>query len=97
MTKRSRRTFSSSLKARVCLELLTGKKTVADLCAEHEVHANVIRGWQRDFLENCSVVFDKEKKAGSSEALQDDLFKQIGQMKVENEFLKKKLGQFQLL
>jgi len=90
-----RRKFSNELKAKVALEAIKGVKTVSELAQEYQVHPNLITKWKKDFLSNASKVFGSDKneieKIKSLEKEKDELFRQIGQLKVENDWLKKKV------
>jgi transposase-like protein len=89
MPKQTRRNHSAAFKAKVALEAVRGEKTVAELSAKYDVHPTLINQWKRTLSEQASVVFEKdggpdEKK---TEQLVDTLYKQIGPLKVENDFL----------
>lgn len=96
MSKQSRRKFSASFKAKVALEAIKNEKTLAELSKQYEVNAIVISRWKSELLENMSTIFDKSSKASREEEVDvEKLYAQIGQLKVENDFLKKsckKLG-----
>ena len=95
MKKQTRRKFSSSFKARVALEAVKNQQTLAELAVKFEVNAVMISKWKAEFLENGSAAFEKESSAKSDIIDTQELYAQIGQLKVENEFLKKscsKLG-----
>jgi transposase len=97
MTKQSRRKFSSDFKARVALEAIKNQKTLAELSQQFEVHSVTISKWKTEFLENMSVIFESghDKKDNQDSPEREQLYAQIGQLKVENDFLKKsarKLG-----
>ena len=92
MSKRKRRKFSPALKARVCIEALSEATSIGEVASKYEVHANVIRSWKKQFLENASVVFETDKEKNPAEAREPELYQHIGQMKVEIDWLKKKLG-----
>lgn len=91
---RRRRRFSAEFKAKVALEAIRGQKTVAELAGEHEVHANQISQWKKQLLEALPEVFGRrrEQDAARQEELTDRLYQQIGQLKVELDWLKKKSG-----
>lgn len=96
MTKQSRRKFSASFKAKVAMEAIKNEKTLAELSKQFEVNAVVISRWKAELLENISSVFEKSSNAAKEEEVDiEKLYAQIGQLKVENDFLKKsckKLG-----
>jgi len=91
-----RKTFSPAFKAKVAIEAIREEKSISELSTQFEVHPNMIRAWKKQFLnESESIFVDKRRsktKQSDSEQDPDQLFKQIGQLKVENDFLKKKLG-----
>lgn len=91
---RKRRRFSAEFKAKVALEAVRGQKTLAELADEHEVHANQITQWKKQLLESLPEVFGRrrEQDAAEQEELTGRLYQQIGQLKVELDWLKKKSG-----
>jgi transposase len=92
MTRQSRRKFSASFKAKVAMEAIKNEKTLAELSKQFEVNAVVISRWKAELLENISSVFEKSSNASKEEEVDiEKLYAQIGQLKVENDFLKKKL------
>jgi len=90
-----RRKFSATLKAKVELEVVKGKETVAELAKRFELHPNQISSWKQEFLEKSASVFSGGKAEGKEEVDIDKLYSQIGQLKVENDFLKKSLDKIQ--
>lgn len=91
---RKRRRFSAEFKAKVALDAVRGNKTLAQLADEHEVHANQITQWKKQLLESLPAVFGRrrEQDAAQQEELTSRLYQQIGQLKVELDWLKKKSG-----
>lgn len=93
--KQSRRTFSPEFKAKVAIEAIKEIKTISELAQIYQVHPNLISLWKKEFLSNSGRVFD----AGKNEAEQikklhmekNDLIQQIGQLTVDNNWLKKKV------
>ncbi|TCJ12178.1 hypothetical protein EPD60_04065 [Flaviaesturariibacter flavus] len=95
MKKQTRRKFSSAFKAKVALEAIKGQQTLAELSTKFEVSAVMISRWKSEFLENMSAVFEKPSESEGESVDTRELYAQIGQLRVENEFLKKscrKLG-----
>jgi len=92
--KEKRRKFTSAFKTKVVLEALKERTTLSELSQKYEVHPNIIGKWKTEFLENASLVFDKNNKKESTNTEHDELYKEIGKMKIENDWLKKKLGPF---
>ena len=87
-----RRKFSSAFKAKVALEALQERETIEFLSKKHDVHPNQILRWKKELAENSFKVFSSESgRSDKSDKLTDELYKQIGQLKVDNDWLKKKL------
>lgn len=91
MQKVSRRKFTAEFKAKVAFEAAKEQLTLAELSKKYEVNAVVISRWKSELLANLSVVFEKSSaEEDSSEKVDvEKLYAQIGQLKVENDFLKK--------
>ena len=97
MKKQTRRKFSADFKAKVALEAVKNQQTIAELAKRFDVSPVVISKWKAEFLENVSTVFEKgARKSDDQDSPElEKLYAQIGQLKVENDFLKKscrKLG-----
>jgi len=89
--KNKRRKFTSAFKARVAIEALRERETLAELSKRFEVHVNMISRWKQEFLEHSSEVFERDKKGCDTEVEMDKLYSKIGKLEMENEFLKKNL------
>jgi putative transposase len=89
-TKRKR--YSSAFKAKVAVEAIRGVKTTAELASEHQVHPTLISQWKRQALENLASLFEGggTRAAPDVEAVTAPLYEQIGRLKVELDWLKKK-------
>lgn len=88
-----RRNYEPSFRAKVFLETIKGQKTLVELSKVYNVHPNMILKWKKEGLENINKLFLKEnnKELNESASLIDELYKSIGKMQIELEFLKKKL------
>ena len=93
MTK-NRRKHSSLFKARVALEALKGEETIAELANRFEVHPSQIRKWKNSLAEGAAGIFggDQNQKKKDDAGLIAQLYQQIGQLKVERDFLDNALG-----
>jgi transposase-like protein len=88
-----RKTHSPQFKAKVALAAIQNDETAAQLASRFGIHPTMISNWKRQMLEGAADVFDKNNKARKqTEARTDELYRQIGQLKVENDFLSRKLG-----
>lgn len=90
--KSIRKHHDATYKAKVALEAVKGEKTIAQLSSKYGAHPNQIGQWKKHLLEALPTLFtDKRKKIEKDrEDLEGELYKQIGQLKVELDWLKKK-------
>ena len=94
MSKQTRRKFKGDFKSKVVLEALKERSTIEELAKKYELHPNQINTWKKEFLSKAASVFD-DKVNDADKAREADietLYAKIGQLKVENDFLKKKLS-----
>lgn len=90
--KKTRRKFSATFKAKVAIESIRERHSLAELAKKFEVHPNQISKWKQEFLDNASSVFDNNTEgAEESGPDADKLYAKIGELQLENDFLKKSL------
>jgi putative transposase len=89
-----RKQHTAAFKARVALAAHKGDKTINELASQHGVHPTLIHGWKKHLLAGVEQVFSNGSKGvvGDGEAEKAELFEQIGRLKMELEWLKKKVG-----
>ena len=89
-----RKRYDNTFKAKVVLESFKNEKTIAELASDYGVHPNQITQWRKQALEDLPTLFssNQAKKDRVHEEEKEELLKQIGQLKVEVEWLKKKSG-----
>jgi transposase-like protein len=94
MKTRQRRNFTAEMKSRIALEAIKGQKTIQEIASHYGVHPNQVTNWKRQAVEGMSSVFaDRRFRADTSEeTVRAELYRQIGEMKVELDWLKKRSG-----
>ena len=92
--KQSRRKHNPSFKAKVALEALKGEEATPELAGRFEVHPSQIRAWKKTLTEGAAGIFgdDQNQKRKDDEGLIAQLYQQIGQLKVERDFLESRFG-----
>lgn len=94
---KSPRVHSPAFKAQVALAALKGDKTLSEVAAEHQVHVKLVQAWKKQMHDQAASVFasaTKSVSAKEAEAHQAELYEQIGRLKMELEWLKKKVSAF---
>jgi putative transposase len=92
--KAKRRNHTAQFKAKVAFEAAKGDKTIAELAGEYQVHPSQITQWRKQLLEMMPQIFlrQRQNEQQQQEELTAQLYQQIGQLKVELDWLKKKSG-----
>ena len=89
-----RRNHSAAFKAKIAMAAAKGDKTIAELASEYQVHPNQITQWKNQLFESLPEIFSRRRRKDrdDEEELTAELYQQIGQLKVELDWLKKKSG-----
>jgi len=92
----SRKTYDSRLKAKVAVEAIRGEQTVAQIASRFGIHPNLVTKWKAKALEQLPDCFATKagKQRSQSRWTEETLMRQIGELKVENDFLRKKYDAF---
>ena len=91
---KKRRLFDGAFKAKVALEAIRGLKTVSELASQHKVHPTQIMAWKKQLLDGASTLFEtaSSKNTVSDEPSAAELYEQIGRLKIELDWVKKKVA-----
>ena len=89
-----RKQYDSQFKATVALEAVKNQKTIAQIASEYGIHPNQVGKWKKQLLQVLPQVFTNRQTSSekANDKLIDELYRQIGQLKVELDWLKKKSG-----
>lgn len=92
--KTQRKSFTTEFKVKIALEAIKGQRTLNEIASQYGVHPNQVTQWKRQAIESLPEVFStkRERDAEDEEALKAQLYQQIGQLKVELDWMKKKVG-----
>jgi transposase len=92
---RTRRRFDAGFKAKVALEAIRGLKTISEIAQQFKVHPNQVTLWKQQLVTQAAQVFESgaAKSAKGDEPQAAELYEQIGRLKVELEWLKKKVAE----
>lgn len=91
--KKQRKSYSADYKAKIGLEALKEDKTIAELSSDYGLHSNQIINWKKELKQRASEIFEtsKEKSKINNDELINKLYQEIGRLKIELDWLKKKL------
>ena len=93
---RKRRVFTASFKAKIALEAIRGHHTIAELAKKHKLHPTQINLWKKQLLDGAELAFEgggAAEKEKSDEPRAEELYEQIGRLKVQLEWVKKKVAE----
>jgi transposase-like protein len=86
-----KKNYDSKFKSRVALEAIQGMRSIAEIASEHNIHPNLVGQWKRKLLLDSADVFaTKAEKQQENKYTEEELMCKIGQLEVENDFLRKK-------
>lgn len=91
-SKRTRRKFTGEFKAKVALEAIKSQETINQVAGRYEVHPHQVTQWKQQLLRQAPAAFEQPLAAKDHEGVEEQLYEQIGRLKMELEWLKKKLG-----
>jgi len=89
---KKRKKYTSGFKIKVVLEALQERETIQEIAKKYELHPTQISTWKSQFLSEASSVFEKGINKNDDEKEKTELFKKVGQLQMEVDFLKKVLG-----
>jgi transposase-like protein len=90
--KETRRRFSAAFKAKVAIEALQERKTMAEITQQYGIHANMIKRWKQEFISRSTEIFETKAATNDFEAEREKLYAKIGQLEMEKQWLKKISG-----
>lgn len=85
-----RKVFSSAFKAKVAIEAIKGISSISELGRKYSVHPNAISNWKKQLLEGSPEIFSIKRGKNTDNPDKDKLYEEIGRLKVELDWLKKK-------
>ena len=89
--KRKRRVFGGAFRAKVALAAVKGDKTLGQLASQFDVHPNQVSAWRKELIDRAAELFeDRRRQKPDDEASPEELYEQIGRLKMEVDWLKKK-------
>jgi transposase-like protein len=89
-----RKRYDAAFKARVAIEAIKGQRTLNEIAAAYQIHPHQVTQWKKQALQQLSEVFSNGKARAEmeDEELKNQLYQEIGRLKIELEWLKKKSG-----
>ena len=91
MSTKKRKFHNAAFKVKVALEAVQERETINQIATRHEIHPNLVTQWKRQLLDSLPDCFSRKRHRDDKEkTVNDELYQQIGKLKVENDWLKKK-------
>jgi len=92
---KKRKQYSASFKSKVALAALKGDETTSEIAARFQIHPTMVSTWKRELLDNATDLFEGKRTSAkqSDEPNTDELYREIGKLTVERDFLSRKLDQ----
>ena len=92
-----KKTYGSKFKSQVALEAISGDKTISEIASEYNLHPNLVSQWKKKLMKEAADIFaTKKEKQAEQQFPEEELLKKIGQLNVENDFLRKKYSDYRL-
>ena len=95
-----KKNYTPEFKAKIVLEMLTEEIHISEIAAREEISRTQLQNWKREFLDNAALVFSQNKvekqakaEVKAAEEREETLMKKVGELSIENDFLKKKYRQ----
>jgi len=92
MTANGRRKFTAAIKARAAVEAMREQKTAAQLASEFDCYPSQVAKWKKEAMEGLTTLFGTPRNARSEDRQIASLYEQIGRLKMELEWFKKRCG-----
>lgn len=89
MSTKKRKSHNAAFKAKVALEAVQERETINQIASRYEIHSNLVTQWKKQLLDSLPDCFSR-KRLNDDKTIHDELYQQIGKLKVENDWLKKK-------
>jgi transposase-like protein len=87
--------YGSKFKSQVALEAIRGDRTIAEIASEYNLHPNLVSQWKKKLMSEAAGLFaTRQEKQEEAQYPEDELLRKIGQLNVENDFLRKKYSDY---
>jgi len=92
--KRQRKSYTTQFKAKIAMEAIKGQRTINEIASHYGLHPNLVNLWRRQAIDHIPEAFSakRDREVEREEELRSRLYQEIGQLKVELDWLKKKSG-----